>query len=117
MGGEVLERRLRLLELVDLARDPDQPDDLALGIVQRELGGVGPVQAAVGELAALDQARDRLVGLHHAQVLEMGALGEFAPEQVGVRLAEQVGRAGVRHVRTAARVITSPGPAGGGEGQ
>ncbi len=28
MGGEVLERRLRLLELVDLARDPDQPDDL-----------------------------------------------------------------------------------------
>jgi len=99
VGGDVLQGALGVLEFIDLSRDPQQPHDIARRVVERRLGGQGPVDLAALELAALRQADERLVRLHDPRVVQHGPLAELLAEKLDVGLPDELRRIRVSEVQ------------------
>src|ERR1035437_5805385 len=58
--------------------------------MNRQFGGQRPVRLPILQLAALDQADDRSVGLHYPDVVEPGSLAKSLTKQIDVCLANQL---------------------------
>ncbi len=96
--GEVLQIHLGTLEVVDLARDPHEADDVARAVADRHLGRRGPIQRRPLEPSALDDADDGLARLHDLEVFHERPTTERLAEQIDVGLAHELGRVGEAEV-------------------
>ncbi len=88
--GVLLQPLLLLFFLGDVVEEDADPDHLAQLVVQRKLGGAEPAGLAplqIGFFMALDGAAG-----HDLQIVIPIALGQFGREEVGIALADQLGR-------------------------
>src|ERR1035437_793817 len=72
--------------------------------MNRQFGGQRPVRLPILQLAALDQADDRSVGLHYPDVVEPGSLAKGLSVQIDVCLANQLSR--IRETKASGHLAT-----------
>ena len=92
VSGNVFQSGFFLFEIVDLAGDPHQANNLPGRAAQREFGGGSPVLFPVLVLVLLHQSNDGHPALHHPQIIHAGSLSKFLAEQLDIRFADELGR-------------------------